>query len=158
MNSDTAICEICPRECHLKEGQRGYCFVRRSAQGKIVLDSYGRISGLCIDPIEKKPLYHFLPGSKIYSIGTVGCTLKCLFCQNTNTEVIETRVSENRTTIRRRRSCTGCKKRFTTYERVEELPILVIKRDDRRERFDRKKRPEHKGRRTHNQTSVFQKN
>ncbi|PIZ62630.1 transcriptional regulator NrdR [Candidatus Roizmanbacteria bacterium CG_4_10_14_0_2_um_filter_39_13] len=65
--------------------------------------------------------------------------MKCLFCQNTNTEVIETRVSENRTTIRRRRSCTGCKKRFTTYERVEELPILVIKRDDRRERFDRKK-------------------
>jgi len=65
--------------------------------------------------------------------------MKCLFCQNTNTEVIETRVSENRTTIRRRRSCTRCKKRFTTYERVEELPILVIKRDDRRERFERKK-------------------
>ncbi|KKQ38894.1 MAG: Transcriptional repressor NrdR [Candidatus Roizmanbacteria bacterium GW2011_GWA2_37_7] len=65
--------------------------------------------------------------------------MKCLFCQNTNTEVIETRVLENRTTIRRRRSCTNCKKRFTTYERVEELPILVIKRDDRRERFDRKK-------------------
>jgi len=65
--------------------------------------------------------------------------MKCLFCQNKNTEVIETRVSENRTTIRRRRSCTKCKKRFTTYERVEELPILVIKRDDRRERFDRKK-------------------
>jgi len=65
--------------------------------------------------------------------------MRCLFCQNTNTEVIETRVSENRTAIRRRRSCTKCKKRFTTYERVEELPILVIKRDDRRERFDRKK-------------------
>ena len=65
--------------------------------------------------------------------------MKCLFCQHTNTEVIETRVSENRTAIRRRRSCPQCKKRFTTYERIEELPILVIKRDLRRERFDRKK-------------------
>ncbi len=65
--------------------------------------------------------------------------MKCLFCLNTNTEVIETRVSEDKTTIRRRRSCGSCKKRFTTYERVEELPILVVKRDERRERFDRKK-------------------
>ncbi|MCA9371838.1 transcriptional repressor NrdR [Candidatus Woesebacteria bacterium] len=65
--------------------------------------------------------------------------MKCLFCQYTNTEVIETRVSENGTTIRRRRSCPDCGKRFTTYERVEELPILVIKKDKRRERFDRKK-------------------
>lgn len=65
--------------------------------------------------------------------------MRCLFCQFNNTDVIETRVSENRTTIRRRRSCPKCKKRYTTYERVEELPILVIKRDDRRERFDRKK-------------------
>ena len=65
--------------------------------------------------------------------------MKCLFCQKTDTDVIETRVSENHTTIRRRRSCRNCKKRFTTYERVEEIPILVIKRDDRRERFDRKK-------------------
>ncbi len=65
--------------------------------------------------------------------------MKCLFCQHTNTEVIETRVSDNKTAIRRRRSCPNCKKRFTTYERIEELPILVIKRDNRRERFDRKK-------------------
>jgi transcriptional repressor NrdR len=65
--------------------------------------------------------------------------MKCLFCQSTNTEVIETRVSDNKSTIRRRRSCPQCKKRFTTYERVEELPILVIKRDQKRERFDRKK-------------------
>lgn len=65
--------------------------------------------------------------------------MRCLFCQYNNTDVIETRVSENRTTIRRRRSCPECKKRYTTYERVEELPILVIKRDERRERFDRKK-------------------
>ncbi|PIQ73552.1 transcriptional regulator NrdR [Candidatus Roizmanbacteria bacterium CG11_big_fil_rev_8_21_14_0_20_36_8] len=65
--------------------------------------------------------------------------MKCLFCQNTNTEVIETRVSDNKTAIRRRRSCSDCKKRFTTYERIEEIPVLVIKRDKRRERFDRKK-------------------
>lgn len=65
--------------------------------------------------------------------------MKCLFCQHGDTDVIETRVSENKTTIRRRRSCTKCKKRFTTYERIEELPILVEKRDGRRERFDRQK-------------------
>lgn len=65
--------------------------------------------------------------------------MKCLFCQFPSTEVIETRVSDNKTTIRRRRSCPECKRRFTTYERVEELPILVIKRDEKRERFDRKK-------------------
>ena len=65
--------------------------------------------------------------------------MKCLFCQNTNTEVIEMRVSDNKTAIRRRRSCSDCKKRFTTYERIEEIPVLVIKRDKRRERFDRKK-------------------
>lgn len=65
--------------------------------------------------------------------------MNCLFCQNPNTEVIETRVSENATAIRRRRHCTKCQRRFTTYERVEELPILVIKRDGKRERFDREK-------------------
>jgi transcriptional repressor NrdR len=63
----------------------------------------------------------------------------CIFCKNVDTEVIETRVSDDGTTIRRRRECQKCKKRFTTYERVEELPILVIKRDGRRERFDREK-------------------
>lgn len=63
----------------------------------------------------------------------------CLFCKNPDTEVIETRVSENGTVVRRRRNCTKCEKRFTTYERVEELPILVIKRDGRRERFDAEK-------------------
>jgi transcriptional repressor NrdR len=65
--------------------------------------------------------------------------MHCLFCKNKSTEVIETRLSEDGTTIRRRRQCTECKKRFTTYEKVEELPILVIKKDKRRERFDREK-------------------
>ena len=63
----------------------------------------------------------------------------CIFCKNNDTEVIETRLSEDGGAIRRRRQCPKCQKRFTTYERVEELPILVIKRDGRRERFDREK-------------------
>lgn len=63
----------------------------------------------------------------------------CIFCSNTDTEVIETRVSDDGTTVRRRRFCPKCDKRFTTYERVEETPILIIKRDGRRERFDRDK-------------------
>lgn len=63
----------------------------------------------------------------------------CLFCKNTDSEVIETRLSEDGTTVRRRRACPKCSKRFTTYERVEELPVLVIKRDGKRERFDRVK-------------------
>lgn len=65
--------------------------------------------------------------------------MRCLFCKNNDTEVIETRVSEEGATIRRRRLCAHCQKRFTTYERIEELPILVVKRDGRRERFDRDK-------------------
>ena len=63
----------------------------------------------------------------------------CLFCKNTDTEVIETRLSENGSVIRRRRNCSNCKKRFTTHERIEEFPVLVIKRDQKRERFDREK-------------------
>ncbi len=63
----------------------------------------------------------------------------CLFCKNQDTEVIETRISENGTVVRRRRQCPKCSKRFTTYERVEDLPVLVIKRDGKRERFDREK-------------------
>ncbi len=75
-------CDLCPRECQLKEGQRGLCFVRMAEQGEIVLTSYGRSSGFAIDPIEKKPLNHFLPGSSILSFGTAGCNLTCKFCQN----------------------------------------------------------------------------
>lgn len=77
-------CHVCPRECRLKEGQRGLCFVRKVEDGKPVLTTYGRSSGFCIDPIEKKPLYHFLPGSPIFSFGTAGCNLTCSFCQNSD--------------------------------------------------------------------------
>jgi pyruvate formate lyase activating enzyme len=75
-------CQICPRFCKLHENQRGLCFVRGNLGGKVVLLSYGRSSGFCIDPIEKKPLNHFLPGTPIFSFGTAGCNLACKFCQN----------------------------------------------------------------------------
>jgi len=75
-------CGVCPRRCRLKEGQRGFCRLRGCAGGAVVLHGYGRSSGLGVDPIEKKPLYHFLPGTRVLSFGTVGCNLACRFCQN----------------------------------------------------------------------------
>ncbi len=75
-------CDVCPRYCKLREGQRGLCFVRARQNDEIVLTTYGRSSGFCIDPIEKKPLNHFLPGTPVLSFGTAGCNLACKFCQN----------------------------------------------------------------------------
>jgi pyruvate formate lyase activating enzyme len=75
-------CDLCPRFCRLREGQRGMCFVRACESGRIVLKTYGRSSGFCIDPIEKKPLNHFYPGTPVLSFGTAGCNLACKFCQN----------------------------------------------------------------------------
>ncbi len=73
---------MCPRACKLREGQQGLCFVRANVGGRIVLTTYGRSSGFCVDPIEKKPLNHFLPGTPVLSFGTAGCNLACKFCQN----------------------------------------------------------------------------
>jgi pyruvate formate lyase activating enzyme len=75
-------CDLCPRFCRLREGQRGLCFVRARQHDEIVLTTYGRSSGFCIDPIEKKPLNHFRPGTPVLSFGTAGCNLACKFCQN----------------------------------------------------------------------------
>jgi pyruvate formate lyase activating enzyme len=75
-------CDLCPRDCRLHEGQRGACFVRARVGDEMVLTTYGRSSGFCVDPIEKKPLNHFLPGSAVLSFGTAGCMLHCRFCQN----------------------------------------------------------------------------
>jgi pyruvate formate lyase activating enzyme len=75
-------CDVCPRACKLREGQRGVCFVRAREDDQVVLTTYGRSSGFCVDPIEKKPLNHFLPGSSVLSFGTAGCNLACRFCQN----------------------------------------------------------------------------
>lgn len=75
-------CDLCPRTCKLGEGQQGLCFVRARQDDQIVLTTYGRSSGFCVDPIEKKPLNHFLPGTPVLSFGTAGCNLACKFCQN----------------------------------------------------------------------------
>jgi pyruvate formate lyase activating enzyme len=82
LDDDRIQCDVCPRECRLQDGQRGLCFVRARAGDEIVLTTYGRSSGFCVDPIEKKPLNHFLPGTPVLSFGTAGCNLACKFCQN----------------------------------------------------------------------------
>jgi len=75
-------CDLCPRYCRIKEGRRGLCFVRGRQNDQIVLTTYGRSSGFCVDPVEKKPLNHYLPGTSVLSFGTAGCNLTCKFCQN----------------------------------------------------------------------------
>jgi pyruvate formate lyase activating enzyme len=82
LDDERVQCDLCPRFCKLREGQRGLCFVRANQGGEVVLTTYGRSSGFCVDPIEKKPLNHFLPGSAVLSFGTAGCNLACKFCQN----------------------------------------------------------------------------
>lgn len=82
VDSDRIQCNLCPRRCQIKEGSRGFCFVRRNVGNTLILATYGRSSGFCIDPIEKKPLNHFYPGSAVLSFGTAGCNLGCQFCQN----------------------------------------------------------------------------
>jgi pyruvate formate lyase activating enzyme len=82
LEDDRIQCDVCPRACRLREGQRGLCFVRAREGDEIVLTTYGRSSGFCVDPIEKKPLNHFLPGTPVLSFGTAGCNLSCRFCQN----------------------------------------------------------------------------
>lgn len=82
ISSEQALCELCPRACLLREGQVGFCGVRRMEDGGLKTLAWGATSGLCADPIEKKPLYHFLPGSRVLSFGMLGCTLGCSFCQN----------------------------------------------------------------------------
>ena len=74
-------CDLCPRYCKMHNGQRGMCFVRANQNNKIVLTTWGRSSGFAVDPIEKKPLNHFLPGTPVLSFGTAGCNLSCKFCQ-----------------------------------------------------------------------------
>lgn len=81
-DSQRIVCRLCPRECSLKSGDRGFCFVRENREDRIVLATYGRSTGFCIDPIEKKPLNHFYPGTAVLSFGTAGCNLGCKFCQN----------------------------------------------------------------------------
>jgi pyruvate formate lyase activating enzyme len=76
------LCTLCPRYCTIGEGQAGFCFIRQNINNKLYSIGYGRPTGFAIDPIEKKPLNHFLPGTEILSFGTAGCNLGCKFCQN----------------------------------------------------------------------------
>ncbi len=82
VDGERVQCDLCPRHCRMREGQRGLCYVRGCEDGEVRLFSYGRSSGFCVDPIEKKPLNHFLPGTSVLSFGTAGCNLACKFCQN----------------------------------------------------------------------------
>lgn len=82
LKDNTVQCTICPRNCKLKNGQYGFCTVRKNIDGEIVLETYGYNTGLAIDPVEKKPLYHFYPKSRVLSFGTIGCNMGCQFCQN----------------------------------------------------------------------------
>lgn len=81
-------CDICPHHCKIEEGHVGLCKGRRNINGTIVCDNYGRLTGYALDPIEKKPLYHFYPGSKIFSLGSYGCNLNCPFCQNSDISMV----------------------------------------------------------------------
>lgn len=82
MDNNVVQCFLCPHHCRIKEGGRGACTVRGNMEGTLYTLNYNKIAALSMDPIEKKPLYHFYPGSYILSAGTVGCNLKCSFCQN----------------------------------------------------------------------------
>ncbi len=112
-------CDLCPRYCKLREGQRGLCFVRACEDGGIVLTTWGRSSGYCIDPIEKKPLNHFLPGTPVLSFGTAGCNLACKFCQNwdiSKSRDIDTLADAARPElIARAASALGCRSVAFTY-------------------------------------------
>ncbi len=81
-------CEICPHRCKIEEGHIGLCKARRNTNGKIISDNYGKLTALALDPIEKKPLYHFQPGSRILSVGSYGCNLSCPFCQNCDISMV----------------------------------------------------------------------
>jgi pyruvate formate lyase activating enzyme len=112
-------CDLCPRFCKLREGQRGMCFVRARENDAIVLTTYGRSSGFCIDPVEKKPLNHFLPGAAVLSFGTAGCNLACDFCQNwdiSKSREVETLSQEaSPDAIARAAAETGCRAVAFTY-------------------------------------------
>lgn len=112
-------CDLCPRYCKLRENQRGLCFVRANAGGRIVMTSYGRSSGYCIDSVEKKPLNHFLPGTPILSFGTAGCNLACKFCQNwdiSKSRELDTLMDRAApATIARAAAALGCRSVAFTY-------------------------------------------
>jgi len=76
------ICRLCPHNCRIAKGKRGFCFARRNVDGRLIAESYGQITSIALDPVEKKPLYRFYPGRMILSVGSYGCNMKCCYCQN----------------------------------------------------------------------------
>ncbi len=112
-------CTLCPRGCSLKAGDRGFCFVRENRAGQMVLTTYGKSTGFCIDPIEKKPLNHFYPGTAVLSFGTAGCNLGCQFCQNwdisKSREVARLSAHAEPETIANAALQTGCRSVAFTY-------------------------------------------
>lgn len=119
LNDGRIQCDLCPRYCKLQEGQQGLCFVRARHDDQIVLATYGRSSGFCVDPIEKKPLNHFLPGTSVLSFGTAGCNLSCKFCQNwdlSKSREMDTLADEaSPETIARAAAGLGCRSVAYTY-------------------------------------------
>lgn len=113
------VCDLCPRSCRLKPGQRGFCFVRQNLAGELVTTTYGRSTGFCVDPIEKKPLHQFYPGTAVLSFGTAGCNLGCRFCQNwTTTRCRDTEAASERAqpeTIAGAARQLGCRSVAFTY-------------------------------------------
>jgi len=119
LDDGRVLCELCPRLCKLKDGQRGLCFVRMAHANEIVLTTYGRSSGYCVDPIEKKPLNHFYPGTGVLSFGTAGCNLACKFCQNwdisKSREVDTLADAASPETIAKAANALGCRSVAFTY-------------------------------------------
>lgn len=119
LDGDRVQCDVCPNHCKLKNDQRGRCFVRAAENGQVVLTTYGRSSGFCVDPIEKKPLNQFFPGTAILSFGTSGCNLMCKFCQNWNisrSREVETLADEaSPEAIARAAESLGCRSVAFTY-------------------------------------------
>ncbi len=120
VEGDKVVCTACPRECHIPQGQRGFCYVRANVDGRLELTTWGRSSGFCIDPIEKKPLAHFLPGTPVLSFGTAGCNLGCKFCQNheiSKSRAMDTLASDQATpeAIVATALRTGCRSLAFTY-------------------------------------------
>lgn len=112
-------CDLCPRHCKLQAGQRAFCFVREAGPDGMVLTTYGRSTGFCVDPIEKKPLNHFLPGTPVLSFGTAGCNLGCKFCQNwdisKSREVERLSATATPEAIARAAEAAGCRSVAFTY-------------------------------------------
>lgn len=130
LNNNKIKCTVCPRECNLSEGQRGFCHIRQNINGNITLTSFGYTTGLSIDPIEKKPLYHFYPSSSVLSFGTIGCNMGCLFCQNYQTskakidpQLLEKRLPQEIAEIALKNNCKSVA--FTYNEPIISLEYTI---------------------------------